>query len=151
LNFDSIEKNFSSFKGERDGAVAIGSYDPNAIKSKEKQSHTVFYELTIHIKEPVMELAPGEDGLPDEKGKKHAHECKNRVLSAIAKHGSVLYVANYFWFNQFIIFTYIQENHANAMAVELNKIMDEFPVRCHLATGLRNDPNWEAMDFFKQK
>ncbi|TGN20961.1 hypothetical protein [Leptospira idonii] len=151
MNIEALEKNFTPFLGKRDGYIAQGSYLAQPVAPAEKQKHSDFMELTIHLKDPVLELAPGDDGLPDEERRKHAHACKERVLAAMEKQGSVLYVGHYFWHHQFLIYTYLQEHQITAIAVELSKIMEEVPVRCHLSTALREDANWEAMNFFTEK
>lgn len=146
----AAEKDFTSFKGERDGMTAIGYYDASYNSLKTKSQQTSFLELTIHIEDPAMELPDGDNGLPDEDQKTMAQACKNRILSAMRKHGPVLYTGYYYWFNQMIVYTYLQDKDVNAMFNELNKIMDDQSKDCNLAVSLRNDADWEGMKFFDE-
>lgn len=148
---NASEKNFIPFKGQLDGKVLVGNYDPKFPKLRDKKDHSIFLELIIHLKEPAIDLPAGDDGLPDEKRKQHAFACGERVLSAISKHGSVLYVANFFWFHQFHLYTFVQEGHFdNKMSEEINEIMYEVPQRCNLVTAIRSDSDWEAMTLFSK-
>lgn len=145
---DKYTEGFQEFEGERDGNKMVGLYDEELLSEEDKGPYVNFYEITIHIGEPVFELEPGDDGIANEAERTEAFKCREKALAAISKAGSFKYVGHYFWHRQFIMVLYLTDDEANAITNSMNPLIEEST--CVFATAYRGDPEWESAEIFLQ-